>query len=157
MWRLPCNFYNVIIVQMKHNRFMVKFMYSEKAIKFCEISTLLLSYVVLVKSKVKILQNFVAYSEYMNFMKSQGWLVIWETLYICTKNNYLWNLRLFFVLPAYSLVHYSSFKTEHIDLWQRTEGQQKRLWLNNRIRPVWGFPISLKKLFIPLTFNSTAI
>ena len=45
----------------------VKFMYSEKAAKFCEISTLLLSYVVPVKSKVEILQNFVAFSEYMNF------------------------------------------------------------------------------------------
>ena len=32
-----------------------------------EISTLLLSYVVPVKSKVKIAQNFVAFSEYMNF------------------------------------------------------------------------------------------
>ena len=32
-----------------------------------EISTLLLSYVVPVKSKVEILQNFVAFSEYMNF------------------------------------------------------------------------------------------
>ena len=45
----------------------VKFIYSEKATKFCEISTLLLSYVVLVKSKVEISQNFVAFSEYMNF------------------------------------------------------------------------------------------
>ena len=39
----------------------------EKATKFCEISTLLLSYVVPVKSKVEISQNFVAFSEYMNF------------------------------------------------------------------------------------------
>ena len=46
---------------------MVKFIYSEKATKFCEIFTLLLSYVVLVKSKVKISQNCVAFSEYMNF------------------------------------------------------------------------------------------
>ena len=46
---------------------MVKFIYSEKATKFCEIFTLRLSYVVPVKSKVKILQNFVAFSEYMNF------------------------------------------------------------------------------------------
>ena len=45
----------------------VKFIYSEKATKFCEISTLLLSYVVPVKSKVEISQNFVAFSEYMNF------------------------------------------------------------------------------------------
>ena len=45
----------------------LKFIYSEKATKFCEISTLLLSYVVPVKSKVEISQNFVAFSEYMNF------------------------------------------------------------------------------------------
>ena len=48
---------------------LLKFIYSEKATKFCEIFTLLLSYVVPVKSKVKILQNFVAFSEYMNFNK----------------------------------------------------------------------------------------
>ena len=34
---------------------------------FCKISTLLLSYVVPVKSKVEISQNFVAFSEYINF------------------------------------------------------------------------------------------
>ena len=46
-----------------------KFIYSEKATKFCEISTLLLSNVVPVKSKVAISQNFVAFSEYMNINK----------------------------------------------------------------------------------------
>ena len=46
----------------------LKFIYSEKATKFCEISTLLLFYVVPVKSKVEISQNFVAFSEYMNFI-----------------------------------------------------------------------------------------
>ena len=45
----------------------IKIIYSEKAKKFCEIFTLLLPYLVPVKSKVKILQNFVAFSEYMNF------------------------------------------------------------------------------------------
>ena len=45
----------------------LKFIYSEKATKFCEIFSLLLSYVVPVKSKLEILQNFVAFSEYMNF------------------------------------------------------------------------------------------
>ena len=44
----------------------LKFIKSEKATKFCKIFTLLLSYVVPVKSKVKISQNFVAFSEYMN-------------------------------------------------------------------------------------------
>ena len=46
----------------------LKFMYSEKATKFCEIFNLIMSYVVLVKSKMKISQNFVAFSEYLNFM-----------------------------------------------------------------------------------------
>ena len=50
----------------------VKLKYSEKATKFCEISTLLLSYVVPVKSKVEILQNFVAFLEYMNFTQHFG-------------------------------------------------------------------------------------
>ena len=43
-------------------------MYSEKATKFCEIFLLLLPYVVPVKNKRKILQNFVAFSKYMNFI-----------------------------------------------------------------------------------------
>ena len=50
----------------------VKFIYSEKSAKFCEISTLLLSYVVPVKSKVEVSQNFVAFSEYMNFKYLTG-------------------------------------------------------------------------------------
>ena len=50
------------------NSSMVKFMYFEKATKLCEISTLLLSYAVPVKIKVEISQNFVAFSEYMNFI-----------------------------------------------------------------------------------------
>ena len=50
-------------------RFLVKFIYFEKATKFCKIFTLILSYVVQVKSKVKISQNFVVFSEYMNFTK----------------------------------------------------------------------------------------
>ena len=45
----------------------LKFIYSEKATKLCEIFTLLLATVHTVKSKVKISQNFVAFSEYMNF------------------------------------------------------------------------------------------
>ena len=49
----------------------VKFIYFKKATKFCEISTLLLSYVMPVKSKVGIFQNFVALSEYMNFQEKQ--------------------------------------------------------------------------------------
>ena len=48
-------------------KIVLKFIYSEKATKFCEIFTLLLTVCTAVKSKVKISQNFVAFSEYMNF------------------------------------------------------------------------------------------
>ena len=41
--------------------------YSEKATKFCEIVPLLLTVCTVVKSTGKISQNFVAFSEYMNF------------------------------------------------------------------------------------------
>ena len=60
---------------------MIKFIYSEKATNFCQISTVYLSYVVTVKSTVEISQNFVAFSEYMNFTKkvvyisSRFWLL----------------------------------------------------------------------------------
>ena len=47
-------------------------MYSEKATNFFKIFNLLLSYVVPVKSKVKISQNFVAFSEYKNLKKKIG-------------------------------------------------------------------------------------
>ena len=49
---------------------MLKFIYFEKTTKFCEIFTLLLTGSTLDKSKVEILHNFVAFSEYMNFKGS---------------------------------------------------------------------------------------
>ena len=48
----------------------LKFLYSEKAIKFCESFTLLLTVCTAVKSKGKISQNFVAFSEYKNFVEA---------------------------------------------------------------------------------------
>ena len=45
----------------------LKFIYSEKATKFFKISTSCLSYELPVKWLVEISQNFVAFSEYMNF------------------------------------------------------------------------------------------
>ena len=47
--------------------FKLKFIYSEKVTKFCEIFPLLLTTVHTVKRKGKISQNFVAFSEYTNF------------------------------------------------------------------------------------------
>ena len=46
----------------------VKFIYSEKATKFCEIFNLLLSVCTADKRKVNISQNFVTFSEYTNFI-----------------------------------------------------------------------------------------
>ena len=56
----------------------VNFIYSEKATKFCEIFTLVLSYIIVVpvKCKVNILQIAVAFSEYMNFKKIKSILII---------------------------------------------------------------------------------
>ena len=50
--------------------FSLKFIYSEKAAKFCEISNLFQSVCTVDKSKVEISQNFVAFSEYMNFKEN---------------------------------------------------------------------------------------
>ena len=44
------------------------YLYPEKATKFCEISSLHLTGTTYDKSKVEISQNFVAFSEYMNFI-----------------------------------------------------------------------------------------
>ena len=60
----------------------VKFIYSEKATKFCETFPLLLTVCTVVKSKVKISQNFVAFSEYMNFKNVDFFTCI--TTIICT-------------------------------------------------------------------------
>ena len=55
--------------------FFIKVIYSDKATNFCEISTVDLSYVVVtVKSMVEISQNFVAFSEYMNFNVSSNFI-----------------------------------------------------------------------------------
>ena len=48
----------------------LKFIYSEKATKFYEIFPLLLTTFHTVKSKGKILQNLVAFLEYMNFIQT---------------------------------------------------------------------------------------
>ena len=45
----------------------IKFIYSEKATKFCKISNVDLIVTTLNKSKVEISQKFQAFSEYMNF------------------------------------------------------------------------------------------
>ena len=59
--------YYILRRYLLRNSMLIKFIHSEKAAEFCEISTLLLTTVHTVKSKMEISQNFVAFSEYMNF------------------------------------------------------------------------------------------
>ena len=56
----------------------IEFISSEKATKFFEISTLLLTGTTWDKSKVEILQNFVAFSEYVNFNNVFVMIDIWN-------------------------------------------------------------------------------
>ena len=63
-----------IHILVKNSFSKVKFIYSEKATKFCKISTLLLSVYTVVKSMGEISQNFVA-SEYMNCNNNQTNLI----------------------------------------------------------------------------------
>ena len=66
----------------------VKLIYSQKATKFWKISTVNLSYVVTVKSTVEIWQNFVAFSEYMNFIIScfNGVCYLANMIYVAYQN-----------------------------------------------------------------------
>ena len=64
------NFKNISNLRGFHCTGKIKFIYSEKATKFCLIFPFLLTVCTVVKSKGKISQNFEAFSEYMNFTTS---------------------------------------------------------------------------------------
>ena len=71
---LPCNLvryltfcYKVHTNLSKENFASLKFIYSEKAIRFWKITTVDLTGTTNDKSSVEISQNFVAFSEYINF------------------------------------------------------------------------------------------
>ena len=87
----------------------IKFIHSEKATKFCEIFTLLLSCVVPVKSKVKISQNFVAFSEYMNFF----WRCIcnWKTR--LNSRFFVHLQKSVFVRNSYNKLHWAQL-SKHV-------------------------------------------
>ena len=94
----------------------LKFILSEKATKFCEISTVDLP----VKSKVEISQNVLAFSEYMNFnslamdvsnpmvqvdeLRSKELTSIRMFLTLQALQNFIWNCAVF-------LVAFTSFST----------------------------------------------
>ena len=87
-WKIYCPFLidelllqKLPVTNVISPRLQLKFVYSEKATKFCEISTLLLSTVHTDKNKVEISQNFVAFSEYMNFKM---------VIFVVFENGILW-------------------------------------------------------------------
>ena len=63
-----------------------KFIYSETATNFCKISIVDLSYVVMVKSTVEILQNYVAFSEYMEFISKRRLRISKSNFYLPPLN-----------------------------------------------------------------------
>ena len=69
------------------NNTIVKFIYSKKATKFWEISTVDLSYLVPVKPTVEILKSFVTFSEYMNFIYRVCSTRIFRIQYIFRKHT----------------------------------------------------------------------
>ena len=79
---------SVIVLLVVATSSTIRFIYSEKATKFCEISTLDLTYVVTVKSTVEISKNCVAFSEHMNFttLHSIGKWVTYEVSSLQIKN-----------------------------------------------------------------------
>ena len=94
---------------------LVKLIYSEKATKFCEISTVDLTVTTQDKSTVDISLKFVAFSEYMNFIvtnvRSQeleevGSWYFSDYLTLCLQLNYFQKLLQYYVFRELSL-HYS--------------------------------------------------
>ena len=107
--------------------YLVKFIYSaEKATKFCKIFTLILTGTTQDKSKVKISQNFVAFSEYMNFTlgKTSGrkHIIVSFHLLHCSRNwvmSVSYNLLPLVVSPLFQ-GPLQMFANTHKDLYLPT-------------------------------------
>ena len=83
-------FYKLVCICNLMQHILLKCVYYEEATKFCLISTLHLSTVHTNKSKVEILQNFVAFSEYMNFNLNNLWhKVLWAVAF-SEYMNFIW-------------------------------------------------------------------
>ena len=87
----------------KQDRKFLKFIYSKKATNFCKISTGDLSYQLPVKSTLEISQNFVAFSEYMNFTKVHSllnsvWTMVQALLYHSFVANVAFLEKLNFII-----------------------------------------------------------
>ena len=95
-------FYRLLLFSSRKQK--LKFIYFEKAAKFSEIFTLLLTTVHTVKSKVKISQNFVAFSECMNFNSKYFFFFFYQA--ICHKYVLV---GIYFLVPQVLLVIFATF------------------------------------------------
>ena len=111
---------------------LLKFIYSEKATKFCKISNLDLSYVVTVKCKVEISQNFVAFSEYMNFS------------FIEKSDPSLYNLKM--TCKQFS----NMVRSEQIDEKRREENRKVKIFWERQPFPYIEAYRSYYSLYLPL-------
>ena len=121
---LPCQprnslileYFRICLKSLFFEKVRIKFIYCEKATEFCEIFTLLLSYVVPVKSKVKISQNFVVFSEYMNFT----WYRTIKQPPIQTKFSNDSHVSVQYVLPSRDIY-------DSLDIRRRKKKEEKRM------------------------------
>ena len=90
---------------------------SKKATKFCEIFILLLSYVVQVKSKVKILQKFLPSQNIWALILSKSQLISWKFKY-SEKASKMWKKSPnFFEATNYFLIEFGDVNATLTWLW----------------------------------------
>ena len=129
---IVCKYYNGQDVSQNTNYELItltiikllKFIYSQKATKVCEISTVDLSYVVQVKSTVEISQNFVAFSEYMNCNWINGIIYLQKTLIEKQKQTMISFLpkcerNISLILEAWSSNFIKIFVKIYICVWKQ--------------------------------------
>ena len=117
----------------------LKFIYSEKATKFCEIFPLLLTTEHTVKSKGEISQNFAAFSEYMNFNVLQCICKHLLYYFYCFRERYQISVSLFTLSDLkycldkyiYVILKTCTLSTKHVE---------KLFWLNPNWHKGGNFP-----------------
>ena len=119
----------------------LKFIYFEKATKFCEMFPLLLTVCIVVKSKQKISQNVVAFSEYMNFnsLYSQHTMISFEFEYflpysfkrlaLCTGCK-SWKFPSF---PPYHPTRNESFWQIRNSTWRSTDARKCKTFFTREV------------------------
>ena len=135
----------------------LKFICSEKTTKFCKIFPLLLPVCTVVKSQGKISQNFVAFSEYMNFIpqhpdscwyqrcslqySSANWRCYRMEFHIWTiqnHQNWFWPSKVYGSTLSHCGSNYSKKSVEHDNsqrrIWNSATGKVQILWRSGSVK-----------------------